>query len=771
MMNKKEFYQKLICDKEFKSQLKKRSKDFITTTVDKRLVKYNELDKSVIYNNSLWEVVNDKKKLIKLKQNKTHWKAFEDRVWSMFAKMGFVYLNRYIIKLPYTRNVTLPGKQIDVFASDNETIIVVECKSSETGKKGFFSKELNEKEKIISGGNRVLKRIFSNKHKICHIFATNNIILSKNDRDRLKELGMIHFDQNDIFYYEQLIGNMGQASKYQLLAKLFENQEITALENKIPAVKGKMGEFIYYSFSLDPHTLLKISFILHRLNVNNEDRGYQRLVSKKRLGQIKGFINEGGFFPNSIILNINSKNNGPLKFDRVRKPTNNQITELGILHLPKKYHSAFIIDGQHRLYGYANTPIKKIDSIPVVAFENLPAEKQIDLFVQINSKQKPVSKNLLTTIIADLMWNSKITEEALEAFMAKLLIELGRKNDNPLYSRIIVADSKKSSITCLTLDTIINYGFKKSMLFAKVSNKKLIKIGFLYLDPTKKDGSFDYQEMLDRSYLFLKTYFNFIKSKTSSNWNLGSGPGGFVATNIGVVCFIRIASEFLEFMRDSQQEDFTNKNGKEIAEIMFNYLEPVFEYINSFTTNKANQFRKYGSNPTGVETGVREFQCEINKQFENFIPNGLKKWIKENQGKLNEVADKAVKIIEIGIKEKVFAVLKELYKADWWTDGVSAQIQTDAACKRIASKKKGIQDWDFLNLINYKKIIHDDWKKFEKIFADPSIKQGKEAQLKWFDTLNEIRNQVQHLRGVVTEDDISNLNRLKEWLSERIEID
>ena len=36
--------------------------------------------------------------------------------------------------------------------------------------------------------------------------------------------------------------------------------------------------------------------------------------------------------------------------------------------------------------------------VPVIAFENLPVEKQVDMFVNINHKQKSVSQNLLTTL-------------------------------------------------------------------------------------------------------------------------------------------------------------------------------------------------------------------------------------------------------------------------------------------------------------------------------------------------------------------------------------
>jgi DNA sulfur modification protein DndB len=265
---------------------------------------------------------------------------FEDKVWTILAKMGFTTLNNKGLRLPYVDDESIPGKQIDAFAADNESIIVVECKSSETMKKQHFSQELNEYDKVISGGNKILRKVFSDKHKIRHIFATNNINLSDNDRIRLKELQMFHFNQDDINYYDQLLNTVGPAAKYQLLATLFKGIDIPAIENKIPAIRGKMGGYYYYSFSMEPETLLKISYILHRVNVTNDDRGYQRLVKRSRLKEIEEFINDGGYFPNSIIININTKKDDPLNFDKINSPHHDsKITEPVILHLPKRYHS------------------------------------------------------------------------------------------------------------------------------------------------------------------------------------------------------------------------------------------------------------------------------------------------------------------------------------------------------------------------------------------------------------------------------------------------
>lgn len=750
---------RLVKDKEIKTHLRERSSSHVHQTIDKRLLE----------DFSDWEIVKENKKTIALKKEKNHFDMFEDRLWTIFARMGFTVLNNKGMRLPYTEDEKIPGKQIDAFAADEETIIVVECKSSETMlTKKSFQKDINEFGNIMTIGNKVLRKAFSEKHKIRYIFATNNISLSDNDRNRLKELQMFHFNQDDINYYEQLLNTVGAAAKYQLLARLFKDTDISAFENKIPAIRGKMGGSHFYSFSMEPEKLLKISYILHRVNVNNDARGYQRLVKRGRLKEIEEFINGGGYFPNSIIININTKKDEPLNFDKVACSHDSKIAEPVVLHLPRRYHSAFIIDGQHRLYGYAGSKYKKNNSIPVVAFENLPADDQIKLFRQINSKQKPVSKNLLTTIGAELMWNSDKYDEGLSAFMSKLLQELGEKDNSPLYGCIILGDKNKTVKTCITLDTVITYGLKKGVFFAKLNKKKLESTGHLWIDPKAGEGT-DYTPMLDKSYQFFRTYFEHIKEKTEDIWNLGNAPGGFVAMNIGVLCFIRVASDILDHIKKYEHEEFAAKNGKDIAELTFRYLEPIFEFIDSFDAQRIAQFRKHGSNAAGVEYAVREFQREIHNRYNDFVPEGLGKWIIDNSGKFNDATRTATERFEIGIKEKLFALLEEKFGASWWKDGVPPEIRKSAANTKIDEDSEEPES-EFLHLIDYKKIASRNWELCSPTFADPAIKRNKEDQLKWFDKLNPIRNKVAHNRKI-TADDYDFIKQLNEWLPEKMGIE
>ena len=127
---------------------------------------------------------------------------------------------------------------------------------------------------------------------------------------------------------------------------------------------------------------------------------------------------------------------------------------LGDYDLPQAYKSIYIIDGQHRLYGYSNTKYKETNTIPVVAFENLEQEEQIKIFMDINENQKAVPKNLRNTLDEDLKYESKDPKEMREGLALKISRELGENRNSPLYNRVVVGENTITPERCITLETL-----------------------------------------------------------------------------------------------------------------------------------------------------------------------------------------------------------------------------------------------------------------------------------------------------------------------------
>lgn len=187
---------------------------------------------------------------------------------------------------------------------------------------------------------------------------------------------------------------------------------------KVPAIRGKLGGKKFYSFVTTPRQLLRIAFINHRaLKDPSGAPTYQRLVQRSRLKKIRNFVKNGGFFPTNILINFKTK----IRFDIAQKDHDAGI-HFGLLYLPEKYKTAWIIDGQHRLYGFSGLPDKYMDeNIIVIAFENISTAEEANLFVTINHEQKQVARNLLDELEGELKWESEKPKERIGAISSRLI--------------------------------------------------------------------------------------------------------------------------------------------------------------------------------------------------------------------------------------------------------------------------------------------------------------------------------------------------------------
>jgi len=746
---------KLTEVKSLKGEVRKRKDSYIYETIKKtRLQEYED---------DGWEISKETIHKYRVRKPKAHDILFEDRVWALFARLSFELMNKdRHFRIQYSKEKEVSGKQIDVFAADSETIILVECKSSDSRKSISFSKDIAEigyiKERVF---NTIKGHFKPKKPKIAWIFATNNYIVSKPDQLRLDENNIIYFSQDDIEYYENLVNFLGSVARYQLFGRIFKNQTILGLNYTTPAIKGNLAGFKTYSFSVEPEVLLKIAFVLHRTDSNmHAFESYQRMVQKARIREIEKYINEGGFFPNSIILNFNSKS--PLRFDEIHPCEHSSQSDLGILHLPNKYHSAFIIDGQHRLYGYGNTEWKSKNTIPVVAFENLPEKEQTKIFVDINNKQKSVPKNLLMTLMGEFNWGSENADEALAAVKTRLIDHLNNKKDSPLYKRIKLLDEKGSPKRCLTKNYLIGQALNKTNMFGTTQKKKLVKTGYLWAG--------DYESTLDKAYEFLKSCFQFLEIGIPDQWEKGSAEGGFIAMNLGVSSLIRVFDDIVKHLGKNEHLDFSKLSGEEIASKLKPYLDPVISFVKSLPFEEIKKLRLFVGGGA-VDRVLREFQDVINQEYGKFEPEGLPQWQKERTGKYNELARSLGFEMQLRIRDYIFEKLKLEYGiADerWWTEGVHKDIQIRCATERIAHGEG--PDDKYLLLLDYQKIIKDKKEILLNPFTPPDMKSAAiDKKLKWFVDWNKIRNKYSHPeKGKVTEEEYQYLCDLREWLYKNI---
>ncbi len=749
-----ELLDKLIEGKNILSEKRRRSNPYYFESVPNKLPDVLKLKK-----NDGWEIDREFKHSLKLKKIKSHDVYFEDKVWSLFASLGFLKLNKdRNLHLPYDKKNPSFSQQIDVLAIDDETVILVECKSAKERKKKSFKTEFEAMKTKINGLRNVVRELFGKKLKFKYIFATENYILGDSDLEKLHALGGIHFDEELIAYYFELFKQLGLAAKYQLLGTLFSGNKISNMDNKIPAIRGKMGGVEYYSFSIEPEKLLKIGYVLHRNKANSDMMPtYQRLIKKSRLKSIHNFIEKGGYFPNSVILSIDAGKTGKLKFDLAENQVNTAISVIGILHLPQKYQSVYIIDGQHRLYGYANSKYRATNTIPVVAFVNLKREEQIRLFMDINENQKAVSKNLRLTLNSDLLWTSSNQKDRVKALKSRIAIFLGEDRRSPLYNRISIGEDKKEISS-----ESINKALKDSSFLGEISKDEIKKSGIFY----KGDLDLAYKNLSN----FLTKSFDYIKDSISDLWE---GDNNIVVTNTGIYAIIRVFSDILDYLLE---EKVIRLNSK--PNLMFDesktYIDPIIKFYQNISDEVFISLKKtYGAG--GYIKHWRTLQKEIKNVYTKFNPKGLTEYIARENKEFNTEAFEIIRDIEKFFNKDFKQKLKSefnKYDDEWFLNGVPPKIQDNSlllAQKKKRETKDNVTPWECLHIIDYREIALKNWRNiFEKYYTRPEEKKiggGKDAKTKWMVKLNDLRNKNFHSYSV-SNDEIKFLRNIAEWILE-----
>ena len=609
------------------------------------------------------------------------------------------------------------------------------------------------------------------KARVKFIWATHNFIISPADQVKMREWGIVHFNDSVLNYYYELVKHLGTCARYQLLGYLFANQDIRNMEDKIPAIQGEMGGHKYYSFSIEPERLLKIGYVLHRNEANkNMMPTYQRLVKKKRLSDVRKFINAGGYFPNSLIISIDTNGKG-LQFDVSGTKVEESHSRLGVLHLPKKYRSAYIIDGQHRLYGYSDSEYATTNSIPVVAFVDLDRQEQIKLFMDINENQKAVPKTLRVTLNADMLWDSTDYNEQRQALRSKIAQMFGEEETSPLMGRVVIGEDEKSPIKCVTVEAIQN-ALKKCNFMTQFGKKNSIL----------RDGTFDVgdnQGTCDLLYPFLEACLRYIKSEAPSEWERGDSDNGMLTMNRGIQAVIRVINDIVNYL--VERKDITPKRQKTdelMTQVKF-YLDPLNEYLNNLTQKERKELRGYFGG--GADTRFwRAFQREIAKERKDFNPEGLKEYWENEAKTYNADSVTYLRDIEVWIKKTVQNALARKYGDNWEIKGIPKSIYKRA--KGIADERNydsiaagdssnAISVWDCVTLKECKEIVTvgSHWTElFESILTRPEelkLGGGKIARTKWIEQIEILQNKLNMPSYSVTTAEFDFIKAVYGWIN------
>ena len=283
----------------------------------------------------------------------------------------------------------------------------------------------------------------------------------------------------------------------------------------------------YFLTLMSAEIISEISYVSRR-GIDEEKGAIQRILNKTRISGIRDFLLNGGFFPNTIILNV--VEDGNLSFNK----SNNNIS------FDVSPRIAQIIDGQHRVEGLkeaikSDKSTKKV-LIPTVIANNLSTEECAEIFISINTEQKSVPKSLIYDLYGLMDISAKDFSIERGTDIAKIL----NSDDNSPYQRYIKFPGSRKFKGGIQLSTFVN------------SLKPLVK----------SDGEFSKYSLttLDYQANVLKNYFNALQSYYGDTWDTLKNPFIF-ASGFGAIIEV-FASKILPYCYS--QKKFTEAFFKKI---------------------------------------------------------------------------------------------------------------------------------------------------------------------------------------------------------------
>lgn len=136
----------------------------------------------------------------------------------------------------------------------------------------------------------------------------------------------------------------------------------------------------------------------------------QRVLNHGRIAGIKAFAVQGGDFPASIVLNW-------VRGALVRNGN--------VVDVPTDARSAQIIDGQHRVAGLKEAIVERPELgdllIPVAIYEGLDTVECANIFLSINTEQRPAPRSLVFDLFgvasADLVDEAAVRARDIALFL------------------------------------------------------------------------------------------------------------------------------------------------------------------------------------------------------------------------------------------------------------------------------------------------------------------------------------------------------------------
>jgi len=195
------------------------------------------------------------------------------------------------------------------------------------------------------------------------------------------------------------------------------------------------GKHKFYSLTLPIDVIA--STCVPNPRAEDPEEGFQRSLDVNRAEAIADYISKGGVIPSSIILS--AQGDADFEYNSKKKT----------ISFNMSLKSFLIIDGQHRVYGFRKLHERGYHDnkirIPVVIFSELTPVDEARIFIDVNTQQKPVPKELLLDIkkLAE-------TENSQEELLDLIFTNFETSADSCLLGKLSRFEKKKNMISKVT---------------------------------------------------------------------------------------------------------------------------------------------------------------------------------------------------------------------------------------------------------------------------------------------------------------------------------
>lgn len=655
------------------------------------------------------------------------WDIFEKDMGLLLEYMDF----KDVTSGPSSR---LGTNQIDAKGGFGKTLLIIECKSAEKSKEKSLTSIINN---FAGKKSAIEKSVLENYDKkydeIKLIIALEDIEPTKENLELASEKGIDIWGDTHVDAIKGFFKIAGPLTKYYILkelgvsSKLIEDEDKDDPFYKIPSFRVEIGDetddeesekdYIYY-FLISVEKLINLTYVF-RLKPGSEG-AYQRFVKEYRVKDIAEFINDGGIFKNNIVCSFEES----VKFKAISPGgiSMPQGSEFGILEIPKFYCSIWIIDGQHRIYGYVNADSSlQTQKIAVIASASQSEMDQAKDYIDINHKQKSVSSSELWELLALTDPSSPM------GTITRLAKSLNSKKGGLFKNKIFIqgeALRNKSSYS-LTLASVCN----------GLRDRRLLKLK----TEIKKGGDGYTDDLIDYFYTAINDFYRSVK-KTAEDTKEKKWIDEFIFTNNGFNVLLRVFTEVIKY----QEGKWNKAKMKELVSDAFaQYFKENIDKIDSIRKGTSPESRR-------GEEALQIIRL-INNSHEDFAKDYIKKEEERLKDKfLKSDSYNTIKDIELGLRMLIVEKLSDKDK-EWWKRLIPGDVSSSAD-ERLQKKDSPFPHLEtikkkdpihYLNFADYSKILicKTNWESsFMSVYTD---KEQLKSKLK---ELEIIRNVVQHFK-------------------------